>query len=251
MTTNILITGTKAGVGNGLLAAYATRLNTTVIAAIRDARDSDTAKTMVQAVKNIAEGSSIIPVRYDAAQQTSAQDLISYLHNNHPNIQHLDLVIANAGIATHWESCTEVTAERLKEHYTVNTIGPILLYQATRDLLLASQNPKLFVISSVVGSVQVGPSVGFQLPAYGTSKAAINWFARKANLEEEKIVLAAVSPGWVQTEMGDRAAVFLKQEAAPMTLEQSVTGLMKIFDGTGKKESKGLFLHAPGEPLAW
>lgn len=251
MTTNVLITGTKAGIGQGLMAAYAARPNTTIIAAIRDAPDSEAGKAMVRSVTKLAEGSSIIPVQYDAAQDTAALDIITYIQNNHPDIKHLDLVVANAGIATHWEACTEVTAERLKHHYAVNTIAPILLYQATRDLMLASPKPKFFVISSVMGSVSIGPGVGFQLPAYGTSKAAINWFTRKANYDEPKILVAPVSPGWVQTDMGNRAASLLKRDAAEMTLEDAIIGLERIFDTTEKEESKGLFLHVPGKCLAW
>lgn len=174
-TFNILITGTKAGIGNGLLAGYAARPNTCVVAAIRDEPDSEVAKSMITNIKTLGEGSSIIAVKYDAALEDSAQNLVQLLRENYPSITHLDYVIANAGIATHWQSCTEVTPEQLKHHYAVNTIGPITLYQATRELLLAAPAaPKFFVVSSAVGSVQNGPGIGFHLPAYGTSKAAVN-----------------------------------------------------------------------------
>lgn len=251
-TFNILITGTKAGIGHGLLVAYAARPNTQVVCAIRDGPDSENAKNMVAKVTNIGSGSSIIVVKYDAAVDDSAQQMFDYVHSTHPSIQYLDCVVANAGVADNWVKCTSITPEQLRFHYAVNTVGPVMLYQASRELLIASKgSPKFFVISSVVGSVQIGPGIGFELPAYGTSKAAVNWFMRKANGEEDRIVVAAVSPGWCQSEMGNRAAGYLQQEAAPMKVEESVDGLLKIFDETDKAGSNGLFLHVAGNSLPW
>jgi hypothetical protein len=44
MSTTVLITGFKSGIGKGLLEAYASRPNTTAIAAIRDGPDSPASK---------------------------------------------------------------------------------------------------------------------------------------------------------------------------------------------------------------
>lgn len=251
-TFNVLITGTKAGIGNGLLAAYVARPDTLVIAAIRDEPDSEIAKNMIKNISHIGQGSSIVAARYDAAKEDAAQQLVDFLRHNHPGIKHLDCVVANAGIATNWEPCASVTAKDLRDVFAVNTLGPIMLYQATRDLLLASEGrPKYFVISSVVGSVQLGPTIGFELPSYGVSKAGINWFMRKANGQEDRLVVAAVSPGWVQSDMGQRAADYLNQESAPTTLEEGISALLKIFDNTGKAESTGLFLHPGTAGIPW
>ena len=81
-------------------------------------------------------------------------------------------------------------------------MGPLLLYQATRDLLLAANSePKFFFVSSVLGSVTKEPHIPFTMVAYGMSKAAGNYFARKANLERDRIIVVPVHPGWVQTAM--------------------------------------------------
>lgn len=245
-TFNVLITGTKAGIGHGLLAAYASRPNTTVIAAIRDVPDSNVAQAMVSSITNIANGSRIIPVKYNAALPESASDMIESLRISYPQITQLDLVLANAGIGTYWGPCAAVTAEDLALHYQVNTVGPVMLYQAARDLLSAAPNtPKFFVISSVVGSLGIGWNIGFELPAYGISKAAVNWFTRRANLEEKRIVVAPVNPGFVSTEMGDRAAAHLgrPEGKAPMTMDQCVKGLLGLFERIGKDDCKEGFFN--------
>lgn len=252
-TFNVLITGARAGIGNGLLKSYTARPNTIVIAAIRNEPDSDLAQQMIKEAGQLGEGSSIIAVKYDAAQENSAQQMMNSLRTYHPEIQHLDLVCANAGLATHWGPCTTVTIKDLQEHYQVNTIAPISLYQETRNLLLASPGtPKYFYISSLVGSVQFGPTTDFDVPAYGTSKAAGNWFARKANFEEDRIVVAPVSPGWVLTAMGRYGAEKMQQGMPPLTIEMSATSLVNIFDGATKASTKeGPFLDVAGDNLPW
>ena len=252
-TFNVLITGTKAGIGQGLLSAYATRPGTVVIAAVRDAPDSRATAKMISSITSIGDGSSIIPVQYDAAKETAGRDMVVYLQEKHPEIKHIDLVVANAGMADYWGPCNGVPAEDVSRTYTINAIGPVLLYHATRDLLLRSrQAPKFFVVTSVVGSISVGPFVGFDIPSYGMSKAAINWFIRKANAEEERLTIAAVSPGWTQTDMGQRAADKLNQTAPPMPLEQCIAGLLKVFDTATKDESKDtLFTAVPDQVLQW
>ncbi|KAJ9657945.1 hypothetical protein H2198_004029 [Neophaeococcomyces mojaviensis] len=249
-TYNILITGTKAGIGHGLLSAFASRPNTTIIAAIRDAPDSDKAKAMIAAVPTIAENTHIIPVQYDASTK-SAHEVVASLATAQPKVTHLDLVIANAAVATQWGPTYSVTAEELTTHLNVNTIAPILLYQATRDLLLASPNtPKFILISTVIGSIEMTPTIPFQTVVYGLTKAAGNYFTRKANSEEDKIVIVSVHPGWVQTDMGNRAASKLGMDAAPLSMEESVKGLVEIFDKADKTMG-GTFQQVGGEPLPW
>jgi len=250
-TTNVLITGTKAGIGHGLLAAFAARPNTTIIAGIRDAPTSAKAKDMIDSIKSVGKGSQIIPVVYDAASSTAAHDMINSLESSHPEIKHLDIVVANAAITTQWGPTRDVTAKELNEQFVVNTAAPVYLYQATRDLLLASKGtPKFFLLSSVLGSIAAGASSPVKAVVYGLSKAAGNYFAVKANSEEERLVIIPVHPGWVQTQMGNGLATRTGQEAAPMTVDQSVEGLMKLFD-TATKEIGGTFQQVGGDVLPW
>ena len=68
----------------------------------------------------------------------------------------------------------------------INVNGPLLLFQATHDLLEKSSDPKFVAISSVVGSIAAGGTNfegGFY--AYGASKAALNWVVRKLHHDFE------------------------------------------------------------------
>ena len=250
-TTNVLITGCKSGIGLGLLKKYASRPDTTVIAAIRDSTDSENAKAMVSATTT-ARGSTVIPVQYDASTSNAASDMLTYLQTAQPQIKHLDIVIANAGITGTCGRANEITAESAREVFAVNALAPALLFKSTRDLLVEAPNPKFFAISSSVGSITLASQEVLQLPEYGMSKAALNWYVATANKEEEKITVIAVHPGLVATAMGNPVAEKLGIGKAPTTIDESASALLGLFDST-TKEIGGMFRNVISKPeiLPW
>ena len=250
-STTVLITGTKAGLGKGLLEAYAALPNTTVIAAIRDGPDSSAAKPL-QAIPK-AEGSSIIVAEYDAGNTSSAVDLVASLREKH-NISQLDIVIANAGILNHWGPVVDVKAEQLTEHFNINTVAPILLYRHTAHLLNKSFKPKFFIISSNLGSNGLMDNyASMQMLPYGLSKAAVNFAISRIHREEPKMTVVAVQPGWVQTTMGEKAAVWagMKASDVPVTMEDSIAGMMKLFADANKEVHSGGFWNQEGKQNPW
>jgi norsolorinic acid ketoreductase len=249
--TTVLITGSKAGIGKGLLEVYASRPDTIAIAAIRDEPTSTPAKEL-QTIPT-GKGSKIVVAKYDAGSPTAAKDLIEYLQAHH-QVDHLDVVIANAGILKHFGPAREVKPEELHEHLLINTIAPISLYQHTANLLDEStQEPKFFIVSSNIGSNTLLGNYPMPMIAYGLSKAAVNFAAGKMNQEESKIIVVPVQPGWVQTAMGEKAASFIGMDAkeVPVTLETSIAGLIKVFDSATKAETSGKFWDQNGEIVPW
>lgn len=252
--TNILITGTKAGVGHGLLKHYASLPRTTVIAAIRDEPNTTIAQKMVSSITTLGPDSHIIPVQYDASSTDAAAKVIDTLKHNHPDISHLDLVIANAALNTQWGPTASVTATDLSSHFTINSIAPILLYQATRLLLLATPAtvvPRFFYISTVAASIESIPKIPFPVIAYASSKAAGNYFIRKADNEEDRLTLVALHPGWVQTEAGNKVAQKVGRGEAPLTIQECCEKLTSIMDHATKAEMGGTFQSVDGGTLPW
>ena len=249
--TIVLITGSKTGIGRGILATYAQRANTIAIAAIRDGPDSKSAEDL--ASLPTGAGSKVIVARYDAASTTAAAEMATYLREKH-HIQHLDVVVANAGILKQFGPAKDIKAEELQEHLLINTIAPILLYQATTTLLNHSpKEPKFFIISSSMGSNALMDNYPMPMIAYSLSKAAVNFAAGRIHREEKRIVVMPLQPGWVQTAMGERAASFAGMEAkdVPVTQEASVHGLMKVFDAATKAESSGKLWDYNGQLVPW
>ena len=60
----------------------------------------------------------------------------------------------------------------------------------------------------------------------------------------------AFNPGWVQTDMGNGAAIGVGMEQAPLTIEESVKNLIGLFDGASREKS-GTFTAASGEAIPW
>lgn len=85
-------------------------------------------------------------------------------------------------------------AEQLRDcALEANTLGPILMFQATESLLSAAQNPRLFVSMSLIGGLGFAENIAVPVMAYGMSKAAVNYFLRKAHGEFPHITF--VHPG--------------------------------------------------------
>lgn len=63
--------------------------------------------------------------------------------------------------------------------------------------------------------------------AYGISKAGANFFVRKLHFEHEEMVSVAIHPGWVKTENGQNFADSIGVSEPPMSLEESVEGILK------------------------
>ena len=142
-STIVLITGANRGIGKGLLELYLAKPNHTVIAANRDP-NHPTFKALADLPK--AEGTSLLVIKVDATVPTDPADAVKQLASN--GIHHLDIIIANAGIAYIWPKVSEVKVEDMKKHVVPNTYGFIWLYQALLPLLKKSRTPTWISIGS-------------------------------------------------------------------------------------------------------
>lgn len=249
--TTVLVTGSKSGIGKGLLSTYASRPNTLAIAAIRDGPDTAAASTLTSLP--VGAGSKVVVAKYDAGSRTSAVELVEFLKTAH-GVSSLEVVVANAGILKHFGPAKDASAETIAEHFEINTLAPILLYQATQALLNASkQSPKFFMISSSIGSNALQDQYPLPVIAYGMSKSAINWAASRIHREEDRITVVPVQPGWVQTNMGNTAATYagMSTDDVPVALEDSVKGLIALFDKADKATYSGKFWEYTGEQVPW
>ena len=98
MTSTVyLITGASRGIGRGLVETFLARSNTTVIAAVRDPASAPS-----QSLQSLSKGDSsrLIVVKIDAKSPTDPAAAVKTLQTEH-SIDHIDVVIANAGISDH------------------------------------------------------------------------------------------------------------------------------------------------------
>lgn len=128
----------------------------------------------------------------------------------------LDILINNAGI--HPESGEErfehMDLDHFRRAFETNTLGAMRATQAFLPLLRRSRHARLVNISSGAGSIST--KTDFSRYAYSVSKAALNmWTRALANeLKLEGIIVVALSPGWVRTDMGGPDATLSAGESA-------------------------------------
>jgi NAD(P)-dependent dehydrogenase (short-subunit alcohol dehydrogenase family) len=154
----------------------------------------------------------------------------------------IDLLFCNAGIlGKRGMKPGSLDFDSWEELLRVNLLGPAALAEALLDNVAASERRVVVLMSSRLGSIT--EATGMTLP-YATSKAALNMLAKglAATLSERGIIVVALSPGWVRTDMGGAGA--------PLAPEASVRGLRKVIQDL-KREHSGRFFSHDGAEIPW
>ena len=150
MSTTVLITGANRGLGKGLLERYLKLPNHIVIAANRNpphATSQEFSKLPT------AEGSKLITLKIDARVWQDAAVAVEELKGQ--GIQHLDIVIANAGVAYCWPTVAELKETDFVAHIEPNVYGVVSLFQAVRPLLQRSTKEPIFAaMGTTAGSLK-------------------------------------------------------------------------------------------------
>ena len=115
---------------------------------------------------------------------------------------HLDVLVNNAAILYDtWQNALTADLQVVQAALDTNTLGAWRMCQAFIPLLRRSPHGRIVNVSSEAGSLtNMGPGT----PAYTLSKAALNALTRMlaAALQGTGILVNAVCPGWVATDMG-------------------------------------------------
>ena len=154
----------------------------------------------------------------------------------------LDVLFCNAGIiGKRGMALGSFDYESWQEVFRVNVLGAAALAEAFVENVAAGSQKVIAMMSSRLGSI--AESSGMTLP-YATSKAALNMLVKglAATLEPRGIVVVALSPGWVRTDMGGAGA--------PLAPETSVAGLRNVIAKV-KREDSGRFFSHDGSPIPW
>jgi len=164
------------------------RLGFTVLLGARDsARGARAARQL--------GGGPISAVTLDVADAASVRAAAAGLHR-------LDVLVNNAAILYDtWQRGTDADLEQVQEALDTNLLGAWRVAQAVLPLLRASPAGRIVNVSSGAGALT---DMGGGTPAYRTSKAALNALTRilAAELRGDAILVNAVCPGWVATDMG-------------------------------------------------
>jgi NAD(P)-dependent dehydrogenase (short-subunit alcohol dehydrogenase family) len=112
-----------------------------------------------------------------------------------------------------WQRGVDADLDQVREAFETNLLGAWRVTQACLPLLRRSSAARIVNVSSGAGALH---DMGGGTPAYRTSKAALNALTRilAAELRGERILVNAVCPGWVATDMGGAGGRPVQQGAA-------------------------------------
>ncbi|KII93152.1 hypothetical protein PLICRDRAFT_35337 [Plicaturopsis crispa FD-325 SS-3] len=244
--TVYLVSGANRGIGFGIVQSLVLRDDVVVFAGARDPA----------AAKNLQALATEHPAKLHVVKLTSGneEDNQAAAALVQKVAGHVDVIIANAGIAETWAPVHKAPAEDVRRHFEVNAIGPLVLFQALYPLLQAApQPPKFVVISSISGSITIGTNSPIEFVALGASKAAVNYITRKIHAENPGFISFALHPGGVATEGAQEAAkaVPTLSKFARITVEESAKGVLERVDEATRENMGGAFLDHTGKVIAW
>jgi NAD(P)-dependent dehydrogenase (short-subunit alcohol dehydrogenase family) len=200
-----LVTGASRGIGFEVCRQFANR----GFVVLLTARDITKAKT---AAGKLANAGTVEPLVLDVADPGSIQAAAAQVSERHG---HLDVLINNAAINYDtWETIENAEVEgTVMNTIATNLIGPWRMCQAFLPLLRKSREARIVNVSSESGSLA---NMGAGPPAYQVTKAALNALTRilAGELRGTHILVNAVCPGWVATDMGGPGAPRSAKEGA-------------------------------------
>ncbi|KAL5366103.1 putative retinol dehydrogenase [Aspergillus floccosus] len=194
-----------------------------------------------------AEGlSAVTSVEIDVTSDDSIAAAKAYVEEKY---ERLDVLINNAGIALDVKDRGKYPLrEMMKRTYEVNVFGAAAVTEKFIPLLERSQNPRIVFTSSTVGSLErtsdtTNAWATARIPAYSTSKAALNMLmVYYANILREKgFKVNASCPGYIRTD--------LNSYCGTGTIDEGAANLVRL--ATLRKDGEtGTFSTAQG-PRPW
>jgi NAD(P)-dependent dehydrogenase (short-subunit alcohol dehydrogenase family) len=227
-----LVTGANRGIGLEVCRQLAGRGYTVLLTA----RDPDKATRAARALQQ-ENGLAVLAQQLDVTDPDSvaqARDRVAR------DFGRLDVLINNAAVDYDTDQRV-LTADlgRVRDAFETNTIGVMRTIQVFVPLLRKSDHGRIVNVTSGSGALA---SMNGRTPAYSLSKVALNALTLMvaATLEGSGILVNAVCPGWVATDMGGPGGGPVSKGAGGV-----VWGATLPDDGpTG-----GFFRH--GRPVSW
>ena len=226
-----LVTGANRGIGFEVCRQLAGRGMTVLLGS----RSPEKGETAAEGLR--AEGLDVLAKTIDVADGPSVNRLAAEVEDE---FGRLDALVNNAGILYDtWQRPLSADLDVVREALETNTFGAWRTARAFVPLIRQPAGGRIVNVSSGAGSLS---RMGASTPAYNVSKVALNALTRMlaAELHGDGILVNAVDPGWVATDMGGHGGRPVEDGAA------GVTWAATLPDGG----PTGGFFH-DGRPEAW
>lgn len=190
MARIILITGATRGIGRELAAQLAANGDTVLLSG----------RDIAATTKAAAEiGGNAHPIQLDTSDKASIDAAAKKVE---AEFGRLDVLVNNVGgIFDYAQQASTADLAIVQQALEINFFSTWQVTQAMLPLLRKAQGARIVNVSSERGSLE---NMAAGVPAYATSKAALNALTRNlaAELAEEGISVHAACPGWTATDLG-------------------------------------------------
>ena len=154
---------------------------------------------------------NVIPQQLDVADAGSVDRMPAFLEDE---FGRLDILVNNAGISNdEGQRGVDADLDRVKESLEANLFGAWRLCEMAIPLMRHNGYGRIVNVSTGLAALE---DMGGGSPGYRVSKTALNALTRilASELRGSGILVNAVNPGWVQTEMGGSGATRSVEEGA-------------------------------------
>lgn len=189
--TVALVTGANRGIG-AEVASQLGALGQHVLVGSRDwDRGSSTADTIT------AAGGHATVIQLDIAEPANVTEAAARIRGE---IGSLDVLVNSAAITYDtWQTAVDPDLAVVRAALDTNLFGTWHTTTALAPLLRQSRHGRIVNVSSGAGALT---DMGGHLPAYRISKVALNALTRMWAAELSGVLVNAICPGWVATDMG-------------------------------------------------
>ncbi len=188
-----LVTGANRGIGREVCRQLAARGCEVVVTA----RAAEAARRTAEALGSGSQAARAHQL--DVTDPASVRRLADWLGEE---VGRLDILVNNAAIS--YDSGARASSadlDAVEEAFGTNLFGAWRVTLALLPLLRQSPHPRIVNVSSEAGAIS---EMAGGIPAYATSKAALNALTRllAGELRQEGFLVNAICPGWTDTDMG-------------------------------------------------
>jgi NAD(P)-dependent dehydrogenase (short-subunit alcohol dehydrogenase family) len=218
---NILVIGASRGIGFEFVQQYLAA-GDRVIGTARD--DSGLERL---------RGLGAVDLKLDVVNPASVSGLARQLDG-----EKIDVAVYVAGVMSRGDARTPPTQPDFDQVMHTNVLGAMRAIPQVAPLVEAAQGRFGFISSDMGRIADVASSYSW---TYRVSKAALNMAVASARHDYPDAIFAALSPGWVQTDMGG--------SGAPLSAQTSVAAMRRTLAQL-KPADSGRFFGFDGKPMA-